>query len=811
MKARVMKHNPAFLTREELVRSFVVRQVDLELILEKLREGGEGPNQHILLIGPRGIGKTTLVLRVAAAVEAELELNKKWYPLVFSEESYEVATAAEFWLEAILHLADQTGDARLQAAYDELKKQRDERRLYEQALARLMDFADAQGKRLLVIVENMNMILGEQLSADDGWVLRHTLQNEHRIMMLGTATTRFDEIDNIKKAMFDLFWTHDLRPLDTEECRAVWASVTGSEISARRVRPIQILTGGSPRLLTILAAFAADISLRELMSKLTQLVDEHTTYFKSNLESLPAVERKVYVALADIWSPATAREVADAARIDVNKASALLHRLVQRGAVVEAKKRGRKVSYQIAERMYNIYHLMRRRGGEVSRVRAVVDFMVHMYDEAGLVDVTRAITDEACQVDSEARKDHYAAFLSILSRTASPEARAKLWTSINPKFFQLDDAPADVKDLLRDKRHVWVRETRAKYGTASSVNGDSRDTWDINRWRLALQDGEETIDEMEMVKRRAVELDPKSPRAWIRLGFSLYMSKQLKEAESAVRKAIALDQSSSPYRHYLALGDVLATAGRYSEASEAFEQYLKHYPPTSEMASRLGDCRFGEQEYSEAEKAYRKAFGIDPANDDAWNGCGAALGALGQHEEAMKVLRRAILGNAMLEQSKYKEAEEVLLKGVDVYKGTRGEHSIRCMLAMALLVNGSWQEALDEARRAMADEDLVRKMSPLFTEIFSLVAASGHAAEAMDVLKSSPANRALEPLLVALQIMAGEDPNAPQEVIEVANDIVENVENIRRQVQAARPKEKSKPSSAPKRTKAASSASRRAR
>ncbi|HZW47570.1 MAG TPA: ATP-binding protein, partial [Microvirga sp.] len=163
MKARVMKHNPAFLTREELVQSFVVRHVDLELVLERLREGGEGPNQHILLIGPRGIGKTTLVLRVAAAVEAEPELNKKWYPLVFSEESYEVATAAEFWLEAILHLADQTGDARLHATYDELKKQRDEQRLYEQALARLMDFADAQGKRLLVIVENMNMILGEQL------------------------------------------------------------------------------------------------------------------------------------------------------------------------------------------------------------------------------------------------------------------------------------------------------------------------------------------------------------------------------------------------------------------------------------------------------------------------------------------------------------------------------------------------------------------------------------------------------------------------------------------------------------------------
>src|SRR5262245_24603272 len=111
MARPLMKHNPAFLSKEDLVRSFVVRHADLDILLERLREGGEGPNQHMLLIGPRGSGKTTLVLRVAAAIEADPVLRARWYPLVFGEESYEVGTAAEFWLEALLHLADQTGQA----------------------------------------------------------------------------------------------------------------------------------------------------------------------------------------------------------------------------------------------------------------------------------------------------------------------------------------------------------------------------------------------------------------------------------------------------------------------------------------------------------------------------------------------------------------------------------------------------------------------------------------------------------------------------------------------------------------------------
>ncbi|MFO0755035.1 MAG: ATP-binding protein [Byssovorax sp.] len=479
-----MKHNPAFLTQDELIRSFVVRHTDLELIVERLHDQGEGPSQHILLIGPRGIGKTTLALRVAAAVRSDPELAERWYPLVFGEESYEVGTAAELWLEALLRLAEQTKDARWKAAYEELRAQRDEKRLYTQALARLMDFADERKARLLVVVENLNMILGEQLDDHDGWDLRHTLQNEPRVMLLATATSRFDEIDNVDKAMYDLFWTYDLKPLGTSECRALWAAVSGHEIDEHRIRPIEILTGGNPRLLAIFSAFGAKLALRELMSQLTQLVDDHTSYFKGNLERLPAAERKVYVALADAFSPATAREVAAAARVDVNKASALLHRLVGRGAVIEVKQEGRKISYQVAERMYNIYHLMRRGGQGEERIKRMVDFMIHFYDnheERHSPTPTQVAPGEAAPL-ADGREPYAAALIRALEASPSPGrlAETKLPYQRSPETpGRAMVVPSNQRAYVAAEYAALAPAVHLLLGGAAALSIDNRDLLDM--------------------------------------------------------------------------------------------------------------------------------------------------------------------------------------------------------------------------------------------------------------------------------------------------------------------------------------------
>ena len=389
MAMAVKKYNPGFLTDDEIVASFCVRTSEFESIIECLRENAGGSSIHSLVIGPRGSGKTHLLLRVAAEVRRDDALAGL-FPVVFAEESYEVTTCGEFWLECLSRVAEQAPVGErdsLRLTYNDLRTVEDDQALADRCIGSLLDFADRHQQRLLLLVENLNMLFSDMADPDAGWRLRKTLQTEPRIILLGSATSRFEEIDSPDHALYDLFRVITLRPLNTEECEILWTTVSGKPSTSRAVRPLEILTGGNPRLLTIIARFGAGQSFRQLMDNLLDLVDEHTEYFKSHLESLPPQERRVYLGLARLWKPATAKEVADQARVEVNICSALLKRLVQRGAVTIEGGTPRRRQYYLTERLYNIYYLLRRGGGTDRLVKALIDFMVCLYSPVELGDI----------------------------------------------------------------------------------------------------------------------------------------------------------------------------------------------------------------------------------------------------------------------------------------------------------------------------------------------------------------------------------------------------------------------------------------
>ena len=420
---RRMKYNPAFLAEEELRAAFVARHMELAYILESLRENTSGASQHLLIIGPRGAGKSTLVQRLASELRSDPELGALYLPVRFGEESYEVDSAGSLWLEALLHLGQQTGQQRWRDAYEQLRRERDRERLRQLALAELHTYHESSGKRLVLIVENLHILLAEQISPDEAWTIRHTLLNDPSIVLLATATAKFSAIEAPDQAMYELFRVIPLEPLVAAECATVWRHLTQQRTDERQGRALEILTGGNLRLLTVLASFGSDAPLPAILENLHALIDDHTEFFRSNIESLPPAERRVFAALADHWVPATASELAELLRSDVNIVSAQLARLEQRG-VVSAAGTPRRKRYQLTERLYNIYYLLRKHGGASERVQVVIDFVAAYYAPEALVDRLVAFAVQSMATSEQQRALCIKAFLGLYGRVSETHGDA---------------------------------------------------------------------------------------------------------------------------------------------------------------------------------------------------------------------------------------------------------------------------------------------------------------------------------------------------------------------------------------------------
>ena len=446
------KSNPGFLTDDELVSSFCVRTGEFESIVEMLRECTGSANPHQIVIGPRGSGKTSLLLRVAVEVCRDAGLRSSFFPVVFAEESYAVSTAGEFWLVCLSRLADQTPHKEdapdLRRTYEDLYTIQDDQILAERCLGTLLDFSDRAGKRLVLLVENLNMMFGDMADPDVGWQLRKILQTEPRIILLASATSRFDEIGSPDHALYDLFRILPLHPLDTNECAVLWESVSGKCPPPDTIRSLEILTGGSPRLITIVARFGAERSFPELMAELLDLVDDHTEYFKSQIESFPPQERRVYLALAELWKPATTKETAARARLETSKCSAQLTRLIERGVVQVSGGTAWRKQYYLTERLYNIYYLLRRSRGPDSLVKALIQFMESYYSRTELRDIGARIAREAGSFVGEMKSLAQIALVQMIRLPVLAKHREELLAMIPEGFtevFERDSATSNVE------------------------------------------------------------------------------------------------------------------------------------------------------------------------------------------------------------------------------------------------------------------------------------------------------------------------------------------------------------------------------
>lgn len=404
----VRKFNPGMLQGDdEVIRQFVVRNSELQALLGVLRENVTSPScQHALVIGPRGRGKTMLLARVAAEIRAADDLSRTFVPVRLMEESYEVSSLGDFWLEVLFQLAmeveSQNPDlsVELKKSHSDLAGRWQGPEWEDQTCAAVLEVADLLDKKLVVMVENMQDIC-KQADRHFGWKLRKVMQTEPSVVLIASATSRFEALD-ARGPFFDIFRTVNLGPMSAVQCARLWKAIADESVDERGIQPLRILTGGSPRLIAAVAGSRR--SLADPMENLADLVDERTEYFRSQFRALTGHKRRVYTALVDLWQPSSASEVARRSRLDIRAVSTMLGRLVRDG-LVETVDNGTRGRYAVVERLTCICYKMRRQRDGVAVVRRLVDFMRAYYgrDRAEAlrsgIAATAGLGNEAAAID----------------------------------------------------------------------------------------------------------------------------------------------------------------------------------------------------------------------------------------------------------------------------------------------------------------------------------------------------------------------------------------------------------------------------
>lgn len=601
-------YNPASLSDDDFLRGFVARQAVATHLIERLAEVTPlGLATHHLIVGQRGMGKTSMLRRLALATTTDQRLASVLIPLSFREEQYNVHSLYVFWancLDALGDWFDRSG----QHAKAELLD-RDVGALSTEpgaSEALFSQWIDKENRRPLLLLDNIDLIFAG-LKKEQAVLLEH-VQKPGGIVIVGGSATNVEAIMDPTSALHRYFEVTKLDRLTKQEliaCLRSLALARGSDgekvlrlvdKDAARIRTLHDLTGGNPRTLTLLYMLLEIDSGGDVFSDLERLLDQVTVLYKARVEDLPAQARVVLDAVALAWNPALASEVAGATLLDVTVVSSQLDRLQKEGVIEKvAVSKTTKSAYQISERFFNIWYLMRhgpRR--QRSRLRWLTVFLRSFYTHAQLVERAKTLVSSNGELGEDGGQ-----FLLALSDAIDDEG----WRSV-------------LKNHARDEFEKYAQSlgrTLDEIVDPSDVpRPHSASEW-IRHGNL-LRQHLKRAREAESAFLAALTQEPSNYAAWFNLG-SVRLG-DLADPDGAVqalRHAIEIKPRDLS-AHYM-LGTALAEAGEVEEAKSIYQTCLRIKPNFYLAAIALGDLLTEQGQLVDAEKQYRLAGKMAPKAD----------------------------------------------------------------------------------------------------------------------------------------------------------------------------------------------------
>jgi len=348
-------YNPANQSKQALLDNFVIRQHEFDKVCRILKHTRiDLIAQNILIIGLRGTGKTTLLLRIHYEIDNTPALSHI-VPIQFSEEQYSIYSLARLWenvadrLEAVAGFQgvaeeDNTGDY----------------------YARIRLYLKKNKQKLLLLIDNFGDLLNK-LSELECKKLRDLL-HEPYVQIIAASLHELEPTYKHDKPFFEFFKTLHLEGLSPNETETLLYHLAKHHQNTQierildkqkaRIETMRRLTGGIPRTIVLLFDIIADDSA-DVFEDLNQVLDKITPLYKHRMDDLSTQQQVIVDAMARYYHGMTAAEISKSTQLESKKISAQLRLLEKQDLIFAQHVDKKNKMYMIKERFFNIWYLMR--------------------------------------------------------------------------------------------------------------------------------------------------------------------------------------------------------------------------------------------------------------------------------------------------------------------------------------------------------------------------------------------------------------------------------------------------------------------
>lgn len=767
---------------DRLVKTTVGRQDMLEDLLAKLaRQAGKKGCQSYLFIGRRGIGKTHFLTLFEHAVKMKKSLQKSYTVLRFPEENNRILSFADLALGMAELLAEGLADREWREFYASTARLEKDEEIIDTIVPRLRRYQEQTGKRLLVLIENLDVLLTQQFKHEqDIHHLRTFLMDSPCAVLIGTSPVYFPGLYDNKSPLYDFFDIQVLEDLTEEETLEVirknleWEKrkdlLKIFDTLTPKIKALHTMTGGNPRLVMMLYELVVHDNLIDVKMQLQKLLDQISPFYQDRLKDLAPQERALLETLALMRSePRTPANIAKQLRKTPQQISSLLQRMTNAGYLTASNhpQDRRSRIYRIKEGFFDLWLVMSESRAYRKRLGFLVEFFEAYYHDAQ--ERERKRTELWHEIEApgtgKAKQENYCEILDYLSDVGNEGERSQTKLEIAIHKIKEGD-PREVDRLLGEIREIaprtpafqWMMEQTGRW-----AKGDL--DIDVRKWLEELIECWRTQRSGDLEK--AVEIADRLGRDMSGRGLHKVRIELLTDAlkgvpQEGAKARLLIDIAQSQKmdgqldRGLISLEEALEIrrdVGDRAGEGTVLNNISQIYSARGDYATAL--------DYLQKSLEIRREIGDRVGEGTTLNNISLIYDARGDYATALDYLRKSLeiareIGNRMGEgvtlnniggifiaRGEYATARDYLLKSLDITKeiGDRqDEGATLSNIARIFYARGDYPMALDYLQKSL---DITREIGDrsgegaALSNISQIYSARGDYATALDYLQKS--------------------------------------------------------------------------